>query len=95
MPTPPASDEREALIKRQRAEIVRLREALTRVERERDRLKRRNEHLQDQLDAARRAGFRQAAPFAKAHRQGQGPAAAPPRRGDVRPPRTAPRATAG
>lgn len=72
MPTPPASDEREALIKRQRAEIVRLREALTRVERERDRLKRRNEHLQDQLDAARRAGFRQAAPFAKAHRQGRG-----------------------
>jgi transposase len=45
---------------------------LTRVERERDRLKRRNERLQDQLDAARRAGFRQAAPFAKPHRQGSG-----------------------
>jgi septal ring factor EnvC (AmiA/AmiB activator) len=72
VPTPPASEDREALIKRQQEEIARLRDALTRVERERDRLKRRNERLQDQLDAARRAGFRQAAPFAKPHRQGSG-----------------------
>jgi len=42
------------------------------VERERDRLQRRHDRLKDQLDAARRAGFRQAAPFAKAHRQGTG-----------------------
>ena len=65
--TPPP-DDRDALI----TEIVRLREALRRAEHERDRLKRRNEQLQDQLDAARRAGFRQAAPFAKPHRQGTG-----------------------
>jgi len=70
--TPPPSDDRDALIKRQHEEIARLRDALTRAERERDRLKRRNERLEDQLDAARRAGFRQAAPFAKPHRQGSG-----------------------
>lgn len=69
---PSASDDRDALIKRQQEEIARLRDALTRAERERDRLKRRNERLEDQLDAARRAGFRQAAPFAKPHRQGTG-----------------------
>jgi transposase len=70
--TPPTPDDRDALIKRQQEEIARLRDALTRIERERDRLKRRNERLEDQLDAARRAGFRQAAPFAKPHRQGTG-----------------------
>ena len=70
--TPPTPDDRDGLIKRQQEEIARLRDALTRAERERDRLKRRNERLKDQLDAARRAGFRQAAPFAKAHRQGSG-----------------------
>ena len=69
--TPPP-DDREALIKRQHDEIARLRDALARAEHERDRLKRRNEQLTDQLDAARRAGFRQAAPFAKPHRQGTG-----------------------
>jgi transposase len=69
--TPP-SDDRDALIKQQQAEIARLRDALVRAERERDRLQRRNERLKDQLDAARRAGFRQAAPFAKLHRQGSG-----------------------
>ena len=72
MHRPSASDDRDALIKRQQEEIARLRDALTRAERERDRLKRRNERLEDQLDAARRAGFRQAAPFAKPHRQGTG-----------------------
>ena len=70
--TPPTPDARDTLIKRQHAEIARLRDALTRAEHERDRLKRRNERLGDQLDAARRAGFRQAAPFAKPHRQGTG-----------------------
>jgi transposase len=69
--TPPP-DDHAALIKRQQEEIARLRDALTRSERERERLKRRNERLEDQLDAARRAGFRQAAPFAKPHRQGTG-----------------------
>ena len=70
--TPPTPDARDTLIKRQHEEIARLRDALTRAEHERDRLKRRNERLGDQLDAARRAGFRQAAPFAKPHRQGTG-----------------------
>ena len=60
-----------------------MREELTRVEHDRDRLKRRHEQLKDQLDAARRAGFRQAAPFTKPHRQGAG---RPPgrRAGDLR-----------
>lgn len=40
--------------------------------RERDQATRQNEHLKQQLDAARRAGFRQAAPFAKDRRQGHG-----------------------
>lgn len=60
-------------------EVTRLREELARaertrrdVERERDRLQRRHDRLKDQLDAARRAGFRQASPFAKARRQGTG-----------------------
>jgi transposase len=70
--TPPPPDARDGLIKRHQKEIARLRDALTRAEHERDRLKRRNERLEDQLDAARRAGFRQAAPFAKPHRQGTG-----------------------
>jgi transposase len=75
----PTRDERDDLIKQQQDEIARLREELGRaerqrreVERERDRLKRRNEHLKQQLDAARRAGFRQAAPFAKDRPQGRG-----------------------
>ena len=45
---------------RNRAEAER-----TRLERDRDRLRRENERLRQQLDAARRAGFRQAAPFSK------------------------------
>lgn len=43
-------------------------DAVTRAEHERDRLKRRNERFEDQLDAARRAGFRQAA-LRHTHRQ--------------------------
>ncbi len=42
------------------------------LKRERDRLKRQNERLTQQLAAARRAGFRQAAPFAKDRPQGRG-----------------------
>ena len=43
-----------------------------RLQREYDRLKRQHERLQRQLAAARRAGFRQAAPFAKDRSQGHG-----------------------
>ena len=46
-------------------EVARLRE-------DRDRWKDRSERLQEQLDAARRAGCRQAAPFAKNRPQGRG-----------------------
>jgi transposase len=67
-PVPEDDQTREEL----RRENARLREALARVERERDRLQRERDRLKDQLDAARRAGFRQAAPFAKAQRQGRG-----------------------
>ena len=49
-----------------------LREELARATRDRDRWKRRSERLKQQLDAARRAGFRQAAPFAKDCPQGRG-----------------------
>ena len=44
----------------------------TRLREDRDRWKRRSEELQGQLDAARRAGRRQAAPFAKKRPQGRG-----------------------
>jgi hypothetical protein len=77
--TRPSHDERDDLIRRQQDEIARLREEVARVEqqrreaeRDRDRLKRQNERLKQQLDAARRAGFRQAAPFAKDRPQGHG-----------------------
>ena len=53
-------------------ENVKLNEDLVRTIRDRDRWKRRSEHLEKQLDAARRAGRRQAAPFAKDRRQGRG-----------------------
>ena len=75
----PRRDDRDDLIKRQQDEIARLRDEVTRAqeqcreaERARDRLKRQNARLKQQLDAARRAGFRQAAPFAKARPQGRG-----------------------
>jgi len=48
-----------------RQEVERLRHELERAERERDRLRRENARLRDQLETARRAGFRQAAPFSK------------------------------
>ena len=43
-----------------------------RLRRENDRLKRKIDHLEKQLATARRAGFRQAAPFAKDRPQGRG-----------------------
>jgi transposase len=51
---------------RLRAELDRAQQELKRLERERDRLRDQNDRLKQQLDAARRAGFRQAAPFGKA-----------------------------
>ena len=53
------------IIRELKDEVERLREDRARLERERDRLRRENERLRQQLDAARRAGFRQAAPFSK------------------------------
>ena len=69
---PTKQDPRDSRIREQEREIERLREELTGVERDRDRWKRRSERLKKQLDAARRAGFRQAAPFAKDRPQGRG-----------------------
>ncbi len=76
-------ERQQAAIERQRREIERQRTDLERVERERDRLRREQERLrkkidrlEDELVAARRAGFRQAAPFSKG-----APSAAPRRPG--------------
>ena len=78
----PSNTERERFereVERQRRENERLREERDRLQREtddlkreRDRLRREIERLSAALEAARRAGFRQAAPFAKARRQGTG-----------------------
>ena len=57
-------DPRDTRIKQQDSEIARLREDLAQSNRDRDHWKRRSERLQEQLEAARRAGHRQAAPFA-------------------------------
>ena len=70
--TRPTRNERDELIKRHQDEIARLREELARATRDRDRWKRRSERLKQQRDATRRAGFRQAAPFAKDCPQGRG-----------------------
>lgn len=61
---PPARDP-EQVIDDQRREIDRLREDLRRSEAERQRLRRENDKLREELDAARRAVYRQAAPFAR------------------------------
>ena len=53
-------------------ETDRLRRRNDRLQRDNERLQRKIEHLEEQLAAARRAGFRQAAPFAKNRRQGHG-----------------------
>ena len=55
-----------------RHENERLQRRNERLRRENDRLKRKIDHLEKQLAAARRAGFRQAAPFAKDRPQGRG-----------------------
>lgn len=64
-PSPRSKHESVPELERARREIERLQREPERVERERDRLRQQNERLKQQLDAARRAGFRQAAPFAK------------------------------
>ena len=56
------------IIDEQRREIERLREDLRRSEAERQRLRRENDKLKDELEAARRAVYRQAAPFARGTR---------------------------
>jgi regulator of replication initiation timing len=58
--TPPRGPHQ--IIDDQRREIERLREDLRRSEAERQRLHRENEKLKEELDAARRAVYRQAAP---------------------------------
>lgn len=60
----PASSE-SADLERLRRENEQLREDLRRSEAERQRLRRENEKLKEELDAARRAVYRQAAPFSR------------------------------
>ena len=73
---PAAPRDPQAIIDEQRREIDRLREDLRRSEAERQRLRRENDKLKDELEAARRAVYRQAAPFSRGTR-----AAAPKRPG--------------
>ena len=65
-------DPRDKRIEQLEREIAKLNEDLARTSRDRDRWKRRSENLKKQLDEARRAGKRQAAPFAKDRPQGSG-----------------------
>lgn len=58
-------DELELENERLRRRNEELERATRELERERDRLRHQNERLKKQLDAARRAGFRQAAPFSR------------------------------
>ena len=60
--TPPTPRDADDALRRENA---RLREELKRSERERTRLERENARLKDELEAVRRAGARQAAPFSK------------------------------
>jgi transposase len=64
---PPPQDPQQ-IIDEQRREIDRLRDDLRRSEAERQRLRRENEKLKDELEAARRAVYRQAAPFSRGTR---------------------------
>jgi transposase len=90
-PERPASDPQH-VIDEQRREIDRLREDLRRSEAERQRLRRENDKLKDELDAARRAVYRQAAPFSRGtrvttpRRPGRKAGAAYGRRATRRPP---------
>lgn len=64
---PPPRDPQQ-IIEDQAREIARLREDLRRSEAERQRLRRENDKLKDALEAARRAVYRQAAPFSRGTR---------------------------
>ena len=66
---PPSPDPSE--VDRLRRENEQLREDLRRSEAERQRLRRENEKLKEELDAARRAVYRQAAPFSRGTRVAQ------------------------
>ena len=68
-PDPPPLDPSE--LERLRRENEQLREDLRRSEAERQRLRRENEKLKEELDAARRAVYRQAAPFSRGTRVAQ------------------------
>ena len=78
----PERDPRDVVIEQQDREIGRLRDDLARrkgvhrengrLQRQIERLERENEHLKQQLATERRAGRRQAAPFAKKRPQGRG-----------------------
>ena len=63
-PSPPPADPRQ-IIDDQTREIERLREDLLRSEIERNRLRRENERLKEELEMARRRANRQAAPFSR------------------------------
>jgi transposase len=65
---PASPPDPQQVIDEQRREIDRLREDLRRSEAERQRLRRENEKLKEELEAARRAVYRQAAPFARGTR---------------------------
>ena len=71
MPQPEPPRDPQQIIDDQQREIERLREELRRSEAERQRLRRENEKLKEELDAARRAVYRQAAPFARGTRVAQ------------------------
>jgi transposase len=68
-PTPPRNPLE--IVEELRRENERLREDLRRSEAERQRLRRENEKLKEELDAARRAVYRQAAPFSRGTRVAQ------------------------
>ena len=65
---PPPRDPQE-IIEELRRDNARLREDLRLSEAERQRLRRENEKLKDDLEAARRAVYRQAAPFSRGTRR--------------------------
>jgi len=68
-PEPPRAPQQ--IIDDQQREIERLREDLRRSEAERQRLRRENDKLKEELEAARRAVYRQAAPFSRGTRVAQ------------------------
>jgi len=91
-PPDPSANNAPQSIDELRREIERLREDLRRSEAERQRLRRENEKLKEELEAARRAVYRQAAPFARdtmvatPRRPGRKPGAAYGPRAHRRPP---------